>query len=99
MLGKLARRGFNVVYLLDVFENRNGKHQPPDGDDEDCEFHRECIVIIQQHDRNRDHKRNRTAADIAHCIAPAGDAVHAIFSCDIGQERIIKHAGAAKADV
>ncbi len=94
---------FFAILLMAIFEHGNREERPPNNGDDDRILDRHDAInpeiFAKGHKGDGKQKRNGATADIAHAKAPRGDAIHAVGSGHIGEEAIIEHARATKADM
>ncbi len=92
--------GLNVVDLPDVAQEGDAEHRPPQAGQQNHQLKGQHIVHAhhQQNDDGKD-EGDGAAANVAHSVAPGGDPVHALVGGHIGEEGVVKQAGAGKADM
>ena len=92
----------DIVELFITFQQRQGRHQPPDRRDEQGDIQgrhlRQADSSCTQHQCQTDHKRH-TTANVTPRIATGGDFVHPLRRRDIAQHRVIKDQTAREADL
>lgn len=92
----------HAVLLVDVFEDRDGKDEPPHGREQEGKlgrrFRGDADAIAKLDERECDDQRNGRAADVPKAVAVGRHLVDARFVGDVVQKRVIVHARAVKAD-
>ena len=90
------------VHLMHMPPHGNGEHQPPHGSNHKGNLagqvggHAEGFP--EENQNQRDHQGNRAAADVSQAIAVGGYGVHAVVGGHVGEEAVVEHAAAVKAD-
>ena len=90
----------HIVYLLIIFQQRQGRHQPPYGGDEQRNVQGRHLAQADgpgpQHQCKAD-KEGHAAADVAPRIPAGGHYVHPLRFGHVAQHRIIEHQTAGEA--